>query len=369
MARNWPHLTRAKIAKHPLVTFLVALSGVFFLTILGIWLLDDTVTSFGSALLIVLPPFLGQVFENRDLKTGRIVILLIGLVSSIGSLAIITAFIVSYFMRLCLRGGRIVDRVKMTGHIVICGWNAQGESIVRELLAAAPHMSHDIVVLAQSENRPVQADEVEFINGDPTQDPDLQRARVQDAKSVIVLTDFTQNPNEADGKALLIALAVETLNQKVHTCVQILNSNNRIHFERANVDEVICLDHLGGNLAVASALNHGVSYLISELLTFNSGSELYRYSSELPGTLIGKTFSEAVSILAKQHILPLGLEIQNSDHLRSVLAGDVLHPVKEGDGDKVIVVNPQGDYALQAGDVIFLIAESEPHRLIQGISK
>ena len=369
MARNRLYLMRAKIAKHPLVTFLIALSGLFFLSILVIWLLDDTVTSFGSAILIVLPPFLGQVFENRGLETAKVVISLIGLVSSIGSLAIITAFIVSYFVKLCLKGGRIVDKVKMADHIVVCGWNAQGELVITELLAAASGASHDIVVLAQSESRPVKADEVEFINGDPTQDIDLRRAQVQDARSVIVLTDFTQNPNEADAKALLIALAVESLNQEVHTCVQILNSKNKIHFEHANVDEIICLDHLGGNLAVGAALNHGMSYLISELLTFNSGSELYRYSGKLPNTLVGKTFSQAVVVLAKRHILPLGIEINYSQDVQNMLAGDVLHPVKGEDGNKVIVVNPQGDYRLQEEDVIFLIAESEPHGLLKGMSR
>ena len=363
MAHSRLYLIHAKIAKHPFLSLLIVLVALFFLSSFAIWFFDDTVTSFGSALLIVLPPFLGQVFEARGFETEKIIISLIGLISSIGSLAIITALIVSHFIKICLKGGRIVDKVKMAGHIVICGWNTQGESIVKGLLAAAPGVSHDIVVLAPSESRLVHEDEVEFINGDPTQDRDLRRARVQEAKSVIVLTDFTKKPNDADANALLIALAVESLNQKVHTCVQILNSENKIHFERANVDEIICLDKLGGNLAVSSALNHGMSYLISELLTFNSGSEIYRYSGKLPDTLIGKTFSQAAAALAERHILLLGIEINYSKDLQTMFPGDVLYPVKEGEEDKVIVVNPRGNYRLQDGDIIFLITELEPHRL------
>ena len=112
-----------------------------------------------------------------------------------------------------------------------------------------------------------------------------------------------------------------------------------------------------------------MSYLISELLTFNSGSELYRYSGKLPNTLVGKTFSQAVAILANRHILPLGIEIEYSQDLQTILSGDVLHSIKEGEGNKVIVVNPQGNYMLQETDVLFLIAESEPHGLMKGMSR
>lgn len=357
--RRSSYLLRASIARHPLVALLGVLAALFFVSSSALWFLEDDVKSFGDAILIVLPPFLGHVFEDRDLSIGRILILLTGLATSIGSLAIITALIVNRFIKLCLKGGRIVNRVRMRGHIVICGWNTQGEAIVRGLLAAGARASQGITILAEADRRPTQVDEVEFVSGDPAQDCDLQRARIQDAASVIVLTDFTRDPNEADAKALLIVLAVETLNKQVHTCVQILNSSNRIHFQHAHADEIICLDQLGGNLAVASALNHGTSYLISELLTFNSGSEFYRYSDRLPDRLLGKEFSQAVRILAEQRVLLLGIETDGSDEIRAMLADDVLYQVKEKE-NRVIVVNPQGTYRLQQGDVLFLIAQSEP---------
>lgn len=35
---------------------------------------------------------------------------------------------------------------------------------------------------------------------------------------------------------------------------------------------------MGGDLVVASALNQGISQIIDELLSFNQGSEFYRYN-------------------------------------------------------------------------------------------
>jgi len=199
---------------------------------------------------------------------------------------------------------------------------------------------------------------VEFVSGDPTQDVDLRRAGVERADSVIVLTDFTTNPNESDARALLIALAVETLNPSVHTSVQILNSANSSHFGRAGVDELICLDHLGGNLAVASALNHGVSSLVSELLTFNSGSEFYRVAGKIVERVIGITFAEAATVLMNDKIILLGVETDDSTELRQQLNQDVLHEVcGTRKGSRVIIVNPQGEYRIRLNDALFCVAE------------
>jgi len=139
----------------------------------------------------------------------------------------------------------MTKRVNFSGHTIICGWNFQGKRIVRELLLANVKQQRGIVILTDSEERVVKDERVAFINGDPTQDKNLLRAGVERASSVIVLTDFTKGANEADAEALRVVLAVESLNRKVHTCVQIMNSANRTHLERAHADEIICLDQVG----------------------------------------------------------------------------------------------------------------------------
>jgi len=103
-----------------------------------------------------------------------------------------------------------------------------------------------IVILHDSEEKPFRDERVEFIRGDPSQDENLRRAGVMKANSVIVLTDFTKTVNEADAEALMVILAVESLNREVHTCVQIMSSANRRHLERAHADEIICIDQVGG---------------------------------------------------------------------------------------------------------------------------
>jgi voltage-gated potassium channel len=83
--------------------------------------------------------------------------------------------------------------------------------------------------------------------------------------------------------------------------------------ERAHADEIICLDQMGGNLVTASAINHGISRVITELLTFNSGSEFYRYDGYLSDRVVGKEFSEVVKMLIQQYIIVVGFETDNSE--------------------------------------------------------
>jgi len=249
----------------------------------------------------------------------------------------------------------------LSNHIVICGWNFQGDRIVGELLRSEVKPHREIVVLANHEIRPVKDERVEFVKGDPTQDEALIRAGIKRASSAIVLSDLTKPANEADSQALMIILAVESLNREVHSCVQIVNSSNQIHFERAHADEIICLDRIGGNLVVASALNHGTSKVVSELLTFDSGSEFYRYEGPLSEDLVGKEFSQVVQMLAEKRILLLGVETNDSEELRQQLSGDILH-LSESEG-RIVIVNPQNEYKIRQEDALFIIAESAPDKL------
>lgn len=134
-----------------------------------------------------------------------------------------------------------------------------------------------------------------------------------------------------------------------------------MHLERAHADEIICLDQVGGSLAVASALNHGVSRIVSELLNFTLGSEFYRYDGHISDKLVGKEFTEAVQVLAPKHIILLAIETDHSEELLQQLSADVVYSLPEE--NRIMVVNPQSRYEIRQGDALFVIAESEPRKL------
>lgn len=316
---------------------------------------------FGSATLEIFPAFFGELGIIESPFIAVQISIIVGLIASVTFIAIITAKITSLLVEFVRRGGTMAKKVNFSGHTIICGWNFQGERILRELLSANVKQQRGVVILTDSEERPVKDERIEFIRGDPSQDENLIRAGVMRANSVIVLTDLTKGANEADAEALMVVLAVESLNRKVHTCVQIMNSANRMHLERAHADEIICLDQLGGGLVVASALNHGVSRIVAELLAFDIGSEFYRYDGHISDRLVGKEFAEAVQVLAQQRIILVAVETDYSEELPQQLSTDVVYKLPEE--DRAMVVNPQSKYEIRQGDTLFVIAESEPTEL------
>jgi len=352
-------LSWRKIVHRPVLSILLILVFIYLGATLVVMIYEDV--SFGSAAMKIFPAFFGEVGEVETPIIAVQISIVIGIIVSITFLAVITARITSALIEFIRRGGSMAKKVNFSGHTIICGWNFQGERVVKELLAATVKQRRGIAILTDSNERPMTDERVEFIKGDPSQDESLIHAGIERADSVIVLSDCTKGANDADAEALMIVLAVESLNRKVHTCVQLMNSANRIHLEHAHADEIICLDQMGGSLLVASALNHGVAYLVTDLLTFDKGSEFYRYDRPLPETLTGKSFAEAVQVLAQKHIILLAVETDYTEELQQQLRSDIVYKLPEV--DRAMIINPQSGYQIHQGDALFLVAESEPVNL------
>ena len=355
--RIW--LTWRRIVHRPVLSILLMLVFLYLGAALVVMAYEKA--GFGGALMEIFPAFFGELGVVESPFVAVQLSIIVGILASVTFIAILTAKITSVLVEFIRRGGSMAKKVGFSDHIIICGWNFQGERIVNELLSANAKHQRGVVVLTNREERPVKDERIEFVRGDPSQDTDLIRAGLMRADSVIVLTDLSKGANEADAEALMVVLAVESVNRKVHTCVQIMNSANRMHLERAHADEIICLDQVGGSLAVASALNHGVSRIVSELLTFNVDSEFYRYDSHISDRLVGKEFTEAVQVLAQQHIILLAVETGYSEELLQQPSADVVYKLPEE--DRVMVVNPQSRYEIRQGDALFIIAESKPTKL------
>ncbi len=352
-------LNQRRIINRPVLSILITLVVIFIIACIIISGSYDI--SFGEAILKVFPAFIGELGEIEGPNIFAQISLLVGLIASLTFIVIITAKITSVLIEFLMRGGSMAKKVNFSGHTIICGWNFQGERIVNDLLAANDKKQRGIVVLTDAEERPLRDERIEFVKGNPSRDEDLERAGVHKADSVIVLTDFTVDANAADAEAIMIALAVEALNRDVHTCVQIMNSANALHLQHAHADEIICLDQMGGSMAVASAMHHGVSQVVSELLSFNKGSEIYRYDRALSDKVVGKEYAIVAQYLAEKRMILLAVETDYVEEIKQMEQRDILHKLPEK--DRVIIVNPQAEYIIRQGDALFVAAENEPSAL------
>ncbi len=355
-----------KLYKYPIRIALVL--SILLMVVSSIVLAHEQKSSIFDAFFNVFPLFLGELGDGKMETPLAKITGLGGLIAGVTFIAIIGGRIVTWFVDFSLKGGRIVNKVNYKNHIIICGWNMQGQNIINQLLSPDIAESRPIVILAHLQRRPLEDDRVDFISGDPTKEEDLKRAGIMTADTAIVLTEMWQNSEHEinpDAKAVLITLAIETLRPDVYTCVQLLNSEYKKHLERANVDEYICLDRLSGNLLVASALNHGLSGVLAELLEFSSGSEFYK--KRIPKGLVGVKFRQAAKLWHDANMILLAVETQTSmpylDQEGNALydgAGKRLLKQKEK-----LIINPQeqeypGDYILKKDDELFFVAVEEP---------
>jgi voltage-gated potassium channel len=223
-------------------------------------------------------------------------------VAGVSLVAFVTGSIASRLVSTVMTKGKGMGATKRSGHIVICGWSTKGAEIIRELRAEEVEDRRPVVVLAPLENDPTREEDVEFIRGDPSDEIDLRRAGIERADTAIILADDS-NPSstaaDKDARTLLTCLAVESINPTCYSCVEVIRSENRQHFNRTLVNEMVVSAELTGALLASAANTHGLTQLVTDLVTHPIGHEFYRVPP--PDSIVGRTVEEALTLLKREH--------------------------------------------------------------------
>lgn len=259
-----------------------------------------------------------------------------------GSIAVLTAAMTSKFFQLLARKGSGMGQTRLADHIVVCGWSGKGTEILKEIRGRRDDESRrPVVILAALKANPSRDELTTFISGDPTEERDLRRVGIPRARTAIVLADNSYpdiDAEEMDSRTLLTTLAVESLNPDCYTCVEVVHSSNKEHFNRTKADELVVSAHLTGALLANSAITHGLSRIVGDLITFPVGNEFYWV--DLPPQMVGIPFKDILLQMKERHdCLPIAIES----------AADGRH-----------VTNPDGGLVLSEGDRILVIADRDP---------
>ena len=255
----------------------------------------------------------------------------------IGFLSVLTATIASVLIENKLMENRGMKGVRVKGHFVICGWNFRGRDIVAELRADEKAGDVPIVVIAELSEKPLDDSNLDFLRGE-VQPNVLEMANLKEAQAVIQLSDDQLDARVRDAKTILDTLTIKTLYPDIYVCVELIESKNIEHCRRAKADEIIVVGELSTNLLVQAALDHGITHMITELVSNRYGSELYKI--ELPSSLVGLTFFEIMCKLKKNHgILCVAVENKETHKL---------------------IANPDADYRLSMEDELVVIATNRP---------
>ena len=261
--------------------------------------------------------------------------------SGVAVVASLTAALTTKLVSSVLAKGTGMGEAGVRDHIVICGWGSKGPEILRELHAPEVMDKRPVVVLADRESLPLKDPLTTFIRGKPTSAEDLTRAGVCRAQCAIILADESDpgaSPDDIDARTLLTTLAVESVNPSCYTCVEVIRSENRDHFQRTKADELVVSAELAGALLAGSATTHGLSRLVSDLVTHPEGTEFYRIKP--PKDVVGLRFADAMRVMKEDH-------------------DAVLLAVFNGDGSYKI--NPDKEHTLDAEHDVLVITCSLSH--------
>lgn len=242
-----------------------------------------------------------------------------------------------------LKHRRGLKKLKLKNHIILCNWNEHGSRIIGELLGDEIEDPSDICIVAELEEAPYQDPSVHFVSGNPSSSDVLTRAGIDHSHTAIILGGDGNEGSDGDAKAILTALAVEKRRPEIYSCVVISNPENKEHLKHAEADEVLCVGELIDKVLVQSTLNHGLSRLLSELLTFTEGSEIYKVC--IPDHWLGLTFREAV----------VKGVLENGVMIIAIEVGDA-----NGSGEHGLILDLGWERPLKEGDCAFVIAETMP---------
>lgn len=265
-----------------------------------------------------------------------------------------------------LRKGR--SRVIEAGHTLILGWSRQIFTIVQELAQANANQRNPCIVVLGGEDKVNMEDAIRdragnpgrtrvvCRTGDPLEADDLDIVSIHTARSIIVLSPETDDPDAHIVKTLLaITNNPRRRPEPYHIVAEIRDPQNLEVARMAGRGEaqLVLSGRLISRIMAQTCRQTGLSTVYTELLGFG-GDEIY-FASE--PALVGRTFGEA--LLAYEDSAVIGICPRNGR--------PTLNPPMDtrlGEGDQIIAISRDDDTIRLSGKTDLNIRESAIHETV-----
>jgi voltage-gated potassium channel len=264
----------------------------------------DSHNAFTEAVWTVLFTLIGQgeFASNPRTVVGRIIVFLIS-IFGVALLGVIFSEIIQRVINSRLREMIGMSKCKYKNHTIICGWCERGKIILKELTGSG----NNVAVIANERPLNLPSGNVFFVAGSPTDQSVLNLAGVEEAKSIVILSERTGvSESEADAKSILVALAIESMNPNIYTIMELINPNNEKYARLANVNDIIYSDEIVAEMTAACAAYKGISVFFRDILcATDDGGHLSVF--DVSDEFNGKTVKELFERVKDEKNLPVGL--------------------------------------------------------------
>lgn len=183
---------------------------------------------------------------------------------------------------------------KKTNHFIFVGWTEKTAKTIEEIREDNPNAP--IVLIDTKKTKPGDL-EIDYVQGDASEDSVLLQANVLEAKSVTIFSDDTiEDASLSDGKTLLVASSVERLstlhNRNVYTIVEIRKEKSIPNFSHAKVDEFAISGETASRLMAKATLYNGSTHLFRQLTSRMHGDNVYEITADPSWSTYKQAFHE-----------------------------------------------------------------------------
>jgi len=312
---------------------------------------------------------------SPETPAGRIFAVLIMFIG-ISLVSLLTASISSIFVAQKIREGKGLEKLNLTNHLILCGWNPNGERVLDSIQHLSGTNKRDLVLINELTEEEVtmlknryQGMHIHFVSGDFTQEEILNRAGILDADTVMVIPNTTGSEVATyDEKTIFATLTIKSMDSNIRVVAYLLDRENLTHIKRADADEVVVGDDFSAHILASHAVDPGVPQIANQLIESNSKSRFKRV--EIPSQFVGQHYdalfdhfkdkdgSILIGVFSEDENLGIGA-ILSSD--ASALDAFIERKLKDGgislqEESKInVVVNPGKDYILKEGERAIII--------------
>ena len=231
-------------------------------------------------------------------------------------------------------------------HTVILGWNEKVFTIVKELCIANQNKQDacivimgemDTVSMVQSINEKLPSKCTTRIvcrNGSPIDQISLNLLNLNSAKSIIVISPLSDDPDAEVIKTCLAIIRNPNRHNKDFHIVAELREEKNLTVARivgGNEVEWVLSENIIAKLIAQTSFQPGLSTVFTDLMDF-SGDEVYFYGHP---SFVGKTFGETLNLFEKNTVLGI---LKNNESP---------------------ILNPPMETIIEDEDKIFLLAEDD----------
>ena len=295
----------------------------------------------------------------------------------ISLVSLLTASISSIFVAQKIREGQGLEKLNLSDHFILCGWNLNGEKIINEIQHLLKgHKKPDLILINELSEKEVSQIKnryhglnIHFVAGDYTQEEILMKSSIIDCRTVIIIPNSTGSEVAThDEKTIFATLTIKSIDPNIRVIAYVQDRQNLTHIKRAEVDEVVVSDDMSINILASHVIDPGIPQITNHLINSDSTSRFKRLP--IPKDFIGQSFDNLFEYFRKLDgsiLIALYFEDENLG-IGAILTSDasaldnfIEQKLKEGgislqEQSKIHVnVNPKKNYIVKQGEKAIII--------------